>query len=220
MGNIAYSWFHDTDPIHICETFEPEGLQAGLVFDDLTETDLANIRQVLKKISARRIENPEDAEDVVQETLLTMIRKGAQTEIEKGMMIWAMGILRRKVGNYYRRTQRLVTQDEQVRYGFESHDIAPSPESSLHHAELLNMIRKLMANLAPEERAAVDLYLAGKQIREIVSLLQPERYQNILNRVHRGRRKLERELARYGYMKRALGKQRTRRARKGGSTVI
>src|SRR5262245_44132029 len=68
--------------------------------------ELARIRMVLRKLTALRIENPEDAEDLVQETLLTMTEKCPEIELRKGLLVWGMGILRKKVGNYYRRVQR------------------------------------------------------------------------------------------------------------------
>jgi RNA polymerase sigma factor (sigma-70 family) len=174
-----------------------------------TDEELARIRLVLRKLTALRVENPEDAEDLVQETLLTMVRKAPEIDLEKGLLIWAMGILRKKVGNYYRRTQRSVPLDDQRIVVYDSGQCsraAPSPEASLLHAELCARVDALLENLPVPEREAMDLYLAGTQTCEIVSLLHPERYQNVVNRLHRGRKKLAKELTRHGYAKRRPGK--------------
>jgi RNA polymerase sigma factor (sigma-70 family) len=177
----------------------------------LTEEELLRIRLVLTKLTSIRIENAEDAEDLVQDTLLTMVRKAPTIEVEKGMMIWAMGILRRKVGNYYRRTQRFLVRDAEIRYAMKGRSMIPSPESNLHHAELSNIIDSILVTLSPQERTAMDLYLAGRHTGEIVALLSAERYQNVANRLHRGRKKILKELARHGYMKRAVGMRRRKK---------
>ena len=71
-----------------------------------TEEEIAAIRVVLQKLSTIRIMNSNDAEDLVQETLLTLIAKCPKTTLEKGPLVWSMGIFRKKVGNYYRKVQR------------------------------------------------------------------------------------------------------------------
>jgi len=208
----SYYRVYNTNLLCIRETAPLEEYAAGRRAIEWTDAELRSIRLVLRKLTSIRIFNPEDAEDLVQETLLTMLRKAPGTEIEKGNLIWAMGILRRKVGNYYRRSQRSITRDKQMQYELRRPARIPSPESSLHHAELMAAINSILVDLAPPEREALDLYLAGKETCEIVSMLQPERYQNIVNWLHRGRKKLVKELARYGYFRDECG-QRQRRPR-------
>ncbi|MBZ5495310.1 MAG: sigma-70 family RNA polymerase sigma factor [Acidobacteriia bacterium] len=207
MRDLAYSLIYETDPPRICESvrvgYDPSRVHSVC----WTEEELGRIRLVLRKLTALRVGNPEDAEDLVQDTLLTMVRKAPEIDLEKGMLIWAMGILRRKVGNYYRRAQRFTSLDEQVRHSVRCSSVVPSPEAILHHAELCAMIDAILSRLPPQEREAIDLFLAGRQTGEIVSLLRPERYQNIVNRVHRGRKKLAKELARFGYARHASKKQ-------------
>jgi RNA polymerase sigma factor (sigma-70 family) len=199
-GLHTYTCFHinEADCSPICETTNLhyrllEGRQVPY-----SDEELAHIRLVLRKLTSQRIGNSEDAEDVVQDTLLTMVTKAPDIDIEKGMLIYAMGILRKKVGNYYRRARRFSLLDHEVRHTCGAFP-APSPESSLHHAELCTMIKGALAKFPPLERSAIDLYLAGKPTGEIARLMRPERYQNIVNRLHRGRKKLARELARRGY---------------------
>ena len=209
MHNLAWYLTCEFIPPRIHETVQPGQYRSRSAPVVWTDEELARIRLVLRKLTALRVENPEDAEDLVQDTLLTMIRKAPEIDLEKGLLIWAMGILRRKVGNYYRRTQRSVPLDDQSITVCDSRQYAraaPSPEASLLHAELCARIDAILQDLPAPEREAVDLYLAGTQTGEIVSLLHPERYQNILNRLHRGRKKLARELTRHGYARR-----RTRR---------
>lgn len=207
MRDFANSLIYELQSSRICEQSRTAYSVLGVRPVEWTESELAQIRLVLRKLTALRVDNPEDAEDLVQETLLTMVRKAPAIEIEKGMLIWAMGILRKKVGNYYRRMQRFNSLESQIRHALSSAR-APSPESSLHHVELRTIIDGVLDKFKPCERDPIDLYLAGRQTSEIVSLLYPERYQNVVNRLHRGRKKLARALARRGYATCAVEKRR------------
>lgn len=205
MHNLACYPTCEFIPLQIHETARLGHYRSKSMSAVWTDEELAQVRLVLRKLTALRVENPEDAEDLVQETLLTMVRKAPEIDLEKGLLIWAMGILRKKVGNYYRRTQRSVPLDDQSIIVCDSRQFGravPSPEASLLHAELCARIDAILEDLPAPEREAVDLYLAGSQTGEIASLLYPERYQNILNRLHRGRKKLAKELTRHGYARR------------------
>lgn len=215
MHDLAYSFIFDADEfplLQICETARFGYYQSGAGHCNCTDEDLLRIRLVLRKLSTMRINNPEDAEDLVQETLLTMVRKAPRIDLEKGMLIWAMGVLRKKVGNYYRKAQRYTSlEDHKIARNRAMHSpVALSPESHLHHAELRAMVDGVLGTLSPREREAIDLYLAGIQTGEIATLLHPERYQNIANWLHRGRKKLAKELSRHGYGR--CGPQKRRRS--------
>lgn len=163
--------------------------------------ELARIRMVFRKLTALRIDNPEDAEDLVQETLLTMTEKCPEIELEKGLLVWGMGILRKKVGNYYRREQR----HSALRREFPSDVMLyltrspPAAESTMHFRELRALVDAILEKFPTRERAVMELLVSGLPINEIAGALHPERYQNIVNRVHRGRKRLHKELAKYGY---------------------
>jgi RNA polymerase sigma factor (sigma-70 family) len=167
----------------------------GRALRDWPEEELRRVRLILQKLTALRVDNPEDAEDLVQETLLTMAAKCADTHLQKGLLIWGMGILRKKVGNYYRRMHRSIPLEVDTAHPAR----LLSPESRLRHIELCDLIEKILDGFSSAEREAIELLLAGLPTNEIVAHLQPERYQNVVNRLHRGRRKLAMRLARYGY---------------------
>jgi RNA polymerase sigma-70 factor (ECF subfamily) len=181
------------------QRYHPE---PGLKLDDWPEDELARVRAVLKKLAALRVDSPDDAEDLVQETLVTMTEKCPQIALQKGLLIWGMGILRKKIGNHYRKNRRFTSWEELIsksQDGAGSAGSMPEQESRVHQIELCDLLNRALASFPPRERVAVELYLAGSPAREIADLLYPERYQNIVNWVHRGRKKLARELRRYGY---------------------
>ena len=165
------------------------------------DDEIAAIRVVLHRLTALRILNSDDAEDLVQDTLLTLVEKSPGTELEKGLLVWSLGVLRRKVGNYYRKAQRYASLSELE--GTHRADIQAtesiSPESRLIHEELQSIIAKALAQFSPSLRKAMELLLTGFDSGEIVKELYPERYQNVINRLYRGRKRLAKELAKYGY---------------------
>ena len=113
-----------------------------------------------------------------------------------------MGILRKKVGNYYRRARRntsLCTNEPGIEQCTQQSLISSSPETNIFHEELQNIINQTLLQLPSSQRKAMELLLAGLEPGEIVKRLHPERYQNVINRLHRGRKKLAKELAKYGY---------------------
>jgi RNA polymerase sigma factor (sigma-70 family) len=167
-----------------------------------SDAEITAIREVLQKLTAGRILNSNDAEDLVQDTLLTMIAKYPGTELEKGPLIWSMGILRKKVGNYYRKSQRYASycgQEIKPHQWIRRSMPANSPEVNVHREELQEIVDDTLAQLPSSQRQAMELLLAGFEAGEIVEQLFPERYQNVINRLYRGRKKLAQELAKYGY---------------------
>jgi RNA polymerase sigma factor (sigma-70 family) len=167
-----------------------------------TDDEIAAIRVVLQRLTAGRVMNANDAEDLVQETLLTMITKYPGCRLEKGPLVWSMGILRNKVGNYYRRIRRYSPLGEQASDAPRQRHPSPaasSPEWKVFHRELQGIIAETLARLPSSQRQAMELLLAGLEAGEIAKQLSHESYQNVMNRLHRGRKKLARELAKYGY---------------------
>jgi RNA polymerase sigma factor (sigma-70 family) len=186
----------------IAESSYLEQYSAGPERSEWTEEEIAAVRAVLHKLSAIRVLNPTDAEDLVQETILTMLTKYPANDLEKGLLVWSMGILRKKVGNYYRRTQRFTSFNEQESHAQQSVReliVAASPESSVLHDELQRIIGRSLAQLPSPQRQVIELLIAGFDSGEVVKQLHPERYQNVINHIYRGRQKLAKQLAKYGY---------------------
>ena len=112
MRNPAYLYVeYPSSFISDGSSREPYAFKPGRF--ERTDDEIEAIRIVLKKLTSIRIMNSNDVEDLVQETLLTMISKHPGAELEKGPLVWSLGILRRKVGNYYRKSQRHAPLDEE-----------------------------------------------------------------------------------------------------------
>jgi RNA polymerase sigma factor (sigma-70 family) len=201
VSNPAYA-----DPectaFHISESSPSKAYESESQQLEWNEDEIEAVRVVLKKLTALRIMNINDAEDLVQDTLLTLITKHPGHELEKGLLVWSMGILRKKVGNYYRKARRhtLFHQNEAgARNGIRPSNPSASPEMHVWNKELRGIVEEKLAQLPSSQREAMELLVAGFKTGEIVKRLHPERYQNVVNRLYRGRKKLAHELAKYGY---------------------
>lgn len=219
MRNPAYLYVEDL-PAFISDgsSREPYAFKPGRFRG--TDDEISAIRVVLKKLTSIRIINSNDVEDIVQETLLTMISKDPGAELEKGPLVWSMGILRRKVGNYYRKSQRHAPLDEKITSAREWISAA-TPEGKLFHEELKAIVDEVLTQIPPFQRQALELMIAGLNAREITEELHPVRYQNVINRLYRGRKKLAEALAKYGYGPEAavsLRKMKPVRGKKSGET--
>jgi DNA-directed RNA polymerase specialized sigma24 family protein len=83
-------------------------------------------------------------------------------------------------------------------------------EAMIHQAELRQLVDIILQNFPLPERAVLLLMFDGLSTIEIAELLYPERYQNVVNRLHRGRKRLCKELRKYGYVRRHTGARKPR----------
>lgn len=166
------------------------------------DDEIAAIRKALHKITRHRIPDAGDAEDLVQETLLTMLSRDPGEELKKGLLVWCQGILRNKVGNYYRKARRNASLKEK-HTGPEQMPLftrdRSTPEIKAWHKELRFIIEEKLLELPPDIRRVMELLVSGLEAGEIAELLYPEPYQNVMNRLFRGRKKLARELIKCGF---------------------
>jgi RNA polymerase sigma factor (sigma-70 family) len=219
MRNPAYLYI-EYAPSFISDgsSLEPDAFKSGRF--EWTDDEIEAIRAVLKKLTSIRIMNSNDVEDLVQETLLTMISRHPGADLEKGPLVWSMGILRRKLGNYYRKIQRYTPLSEHKTYIQQSMP-ASSPERRIFHEELKGLVDEVLSQIPPFQRQALELMLTGLNAREITRELHPVRYQNVINRLYRGRKKLAEALAKYGYGPDAtvsLRKMKPSRGKRSGET--
>lgn len=180
------------------------------------DEELSRIRRELRKLSAARILNATDAEDIVQDTLLTLIRSCPGNKLEKGPLVWSMGVLRNKIGNYYRKGRcraKYEAGEAELRKELPQIRSTVTPDRDLLNGELENVIRDTIENLPHAQKTAMELLIAGLSPGEIAERMLPERYQTVINHLHRGRKKIAAELTRRGLggmhaMKHGQGKKK------------
>ena len=167
-----------------------------------TDEELSRIRRELGNITAVRVLNTDDAEDIVQDTLLTLIHSCPENDLEKGPLVWSIGVLRNKIGNYYRRVRyRTVCEEKEANTenGLLQTANSVSPEGVLMRGELRNVIAGAIERLPQTQKTAIKMLVAGLKPGEIAAKMSPERYQTVINYLHRGRKKLAQELTQYGF---------------------
>jgi RNA polymerase sigma factor (sigma-70 family) len=203
----------------IAENSEADRYASGRPPLKFKNEEIAMIRKALQEITRHRITNPTDVEDLVQETLLTMLTKHPGAEPEKGLLVWCQGILRNKVGNYYRRNQRQVAlRERHSGDAARSTGSVPSPETTVTDKELRRIVSEKLAEFPPDIRRVMELLISGLDAGEIADQLYPERYQNVINRLYRGRKKLARELIKCGFAP-GSGKRKNSRERRNESGI-
>ena len=187
-----------------------------------TNEELSHIRRELRKLTALRVLNATDAEDLVQDTLLTLIHSCPEKDLEKGPLAWSVGVLRNKIGNYYRKSRYRAECEERetkLRQGLFQTKTTVSPEGELLCGELKNVIADAVKRLPRAQKTAMKMLIAGMNPGEIAAKMPNERYQSVINHLHRGRKKLAQELIRHGFgemheMKRGLGVKKRMRDKK------
>jgi len=182
-----------------------------------TNEEISRIRRELCKLTILRVLNAADAEDIVQDTLVTLIHSCPRECLEKDPLAWSTGVLRNKIGNYYRKGRyraKCETSDAELQPELLQLKTAVSPEKDLLHGELRNVIAGTVERMPRAQKTALRMLIAGWTPGEIAAKMSPERYQAVINHLHRGRKKLAQELTRHGFgglheMRRSRGVKKT-----------
>jgi RNA polymerase sigma factor (sigma-70 family) len=195
-------FYQEYEIFFIAENSTPDEYQSIPERLELSDDEIIAIQKALQKITRRRIPDASDAEDLVQDTLLTMITRNPGNKLKKGLLVWCQGILRNKVGNYYRKTQRhssLREQNPDIEQGNQASSIIASPEITVSANELQSIIKEKVSEFPSSIRRVMELLVSGLEAGEIASQLSSESYQNVINRLYRGRKRLARELIKCGF---------------------
>lgn len=147
-----------------------------LEFEDVLSNHLPHFQRV----AMRWLRNPEDAEDAVQDAMLSAFKHIAQFKRRAKMSTWLMAILINAVRMQLRRRSRqtLLPLDQPTHDG--QHTIAdlitdqrPTPEEILEECELRKLVIKLTSSLPPSQRMAMQLRQTddGLSIKEAAEVL-------------------------------------------------
>lgn len=188
-------------------------------FDRILRQSLPRFR----RIAMRVLRNAEDAEDAVQEAMLSAHRYIAQFDGRSQMSTWVTSIVINAVRMQLRRRSRRITisleQDpKEGQWAVDEWpvDPGPNPEQILQHRELWALAVRLVARLPRAQREALHLRqkdgLSIKQAAEALGVPQG----TLKARLARARAELARRFRKIGHV------DRTRMARsdsKAGSAV-
>ena len=138
------------------------------------------------------VDNPHDAEEIVQDTFFNAYRSLPDLEDTKKFKTWLAKIARNRALNWLR-DQRLdtVSMNEVSEHALSSSD---APDQQLIHREQRELIRRAIETLSPNEReVARSYYLEGASYDELTST-HGLSYKAISVRLSRAKQKLAKRL--------------------------
>ncbi len=144
-------------------------------FEKIVQQGLPRFRRV----AMRCLRNPEDAEDAVQDAMLSAFRHIAAFDGRARLSTWVMAIVINAVRMQLRRRPRChivsldqATQEGQWAISEVLADPRPTPEQTVAHSELRDLAARLTCGLPAAQRAAIRLrQLDGLSIREAAEKL-------------------------------------------------
>jgi RNA polymerase sigma-70 factor (ECF subfamily) len=134
---------------------------------------------VLFRVALRRLRNVEDAEDAVQEALLSAYKYIGQFEGRSQLSTWLTRIVTNAAGMKLRKRARRETvslddhqENDMPTLAMELKDPQPNPEALCARTEMTETMRQGLARLSPKLRRAFELReLAGLSTREAAKTL-------------------------------------------------
>lgn len=178
----------------------------------------------LYNTALRLTRNPEDAEDLVQETYLKAFRAEETFEPGTNLKAWLFRILKNTFISSYRKSSLEPDTEDfaDIEGGLESRLLtpsAPTPEQELVGQVLDEDVQRALDELAADYRMVVVLAdLEGFAYKEIAAILEIP-IGTVMSRLYRGRRQLETALLRYarerGYLRGAQPPSRMRTRTEG-----
>lgn len=143
------------------------------------------LEQRLTAVAKKRVP-PEMVQDIVQDTLLILLKKLPTLGSDRNVLPLAFSILRRLIGNYYqsestvRKFRAMNTEEPLTTPG-------DHVEESIYAQQILEKCEKLNGNYAK----IVKLVLAGYSTDEIIDELGVSSRQGLYNMIYRGRNLLK-----------------------------
>lgn len=174
-------------------------------FENLVARELPRFQ----RMAMRWLHNREDAEDVVQNALLSAFTHLASFEGRARLSSWVISIVVNSVKMHLRKRQRQMLSldqlmlDDSCRAAEMLPEPGPNPEQSCQHAELHTILARSVVELSPTQRTALELYaLRGLSLKEAAGTLGVP-VGTLKAQLARGRGRLSRKL------KRVLGPSRS-----------
>jgi len=132
-----------------------------------------------RRVAMRWLRNPEDAEDAVQDAMLSAFRHIAAFDGRARLSTWVMAIVINAVRMQLRRRYRCrfvsldqMPEDGQWAISEVLADPRPTPEQTVVYRELRDLAARLTCSLTDSQRVALRLYQRdGLSIREAAEIL-------------------------------------------------
>ena len=114
----------------------------------------------------RKLNNKEEAEDIVSTAFIKIWEKHTQFDDAKSIRAYLYQIVRNDCIKCYRKTARLITMQKEISY-LTPVDVKDNAEGDIIKAEFYGELYRVINTLPPECRKIFTLlYLEGKTVRE------------------------------------------------------
>lgn len=134
-------------------------------------TDILPLKDRLFKMSLRITQNNEEAEDIVQETLIRLWNERSKWQLISNIESYSMTICRNLSLDYLRHKE-----NQNITLNSSLHDCAdstPMPDEALQNDERQASVAKIINNLPEKQRTVVQLRdIEGMSYKEIASILE------------------------------------------------
>ena len=157
-------------------------------------------RRAMLTIAQQIVQNPTDAEDVVQDALLRAFEALPQLSDLNRFGAWLHSITRNRALRYYRSASRYQPQEDMEPYlNRETDTSAADPARIVEHESTLQAIRDAIQELPTDYQAVIELYywaeMPQKRMAEFLSLPLT----TVKWRLHKAKELLKTVLERRGY---------------------
>jgi RNA polymerase sigma-70 factor (ECF subfamily) len=152
---------------------------------------------LLFSVAARVLGDRKEAEDVLQEVMLTIWNKSGEYDPQLGSLSsWAVALTRNKALDRLRARARRLRLIEEVAVMAEDSGATSSPSANevIHGRERAEMLRAAMKDLPTEQRMAIELaFFTGMSQTDIATRLQ-QPLGTVKARIRRGMLRLREQL--------------------------
>lgn len=155
------------------------------------KNDILPLKDILFRLAVRITQNREDAEDIVQETLIRLWNETKKQDIEN-VQSFAMTVCRNLSLDYKaKKEHQSITLDE------DSHDqidVTSQPDRLIESKERFSYIQSLIDELPEKQRTAIQLRdIEGQSYKEIATVMEISESDVKVN-IFRARQKLKERL--------------------------
>lgn len=186
------------------------------------ERDLLPYIDSLYSTALRLVSNPQDAEDLVQETYMKAFKYFDKFKPGTNIRAWLFKILKNTFINFYRKRKKTPHQVELMELEDKLEDFALSEvhnlqilkaeEDDKNFSEVDENVRKALESLPEDYRKVIIMAdIEGRSYKEIAKILKLP-IGTVMSRLYRGRKSLEEALlifaSKFGYIKGRKPKKR------------
>ena len=155
------------------------------------KNDILPLKDILFRLAVRITQNREDAEDIIQETLIRLWNETKKQDIEN-VQSFAMTVCRNLSLDYKaKKEHQSITFDE------DSHDqidVTSQPDRLIESKERFSYIQSLIDELPEKQRTAIQLRdIEGQSYKEIATVMEISESDVKVN-IFRARQKLKERL--------------------------